>query len=185
VNIGYGVKSSGMENIPKEGNYLICSNHRTVLDPVWICASMSQAQRSNTAIVGKAEVMYDKLLKNLVRFQNIVPVDRTGNTMATLNRCRELLEEGWNVLIFPEGTNFENAETLMPFKDGPARLAASTKLPIVPVHIKGVVHKSSEDKSFLPKRGRETEVVFGKPIYPGDMSVSEINAALRAAIEAL
>ena len=107
------------------------------------------------------------------------------NLLGELARCEELLAEGWNVLIFPEGTNFENAETLMPFKDGPARLVASTKLPIVPVHIKGVVHKSSEDKSFLPKRGKETEVVFGKPIYPGDMSVTEINAALRAAIEAL
>lgn len=185
VNVGYGVKSSGMENIPSEGNYLICSNHRTVLDPVWICASMTQTQRTNTAIVGKAEVMYDKLLKNVVRLQNIVPVDRTGNSMATLNRCRELLEEGWNVLIFPEGTNYENAETLMPFKDGPARLAAATKLPIVPVHIKGVKHKDSNDTSFLPHRGKNTEVVFGKPIYPGDMSVAEINEALRKAIEAL
>ena len=185
VNVGYGVKSRGMENIPAEGNYLICSNHMTVLDPVWICASMSYAQRTNTAIVGKVEVVYDRFLKNLVRFQNIVPVDRQGNSMATLNRCKELLEEGWNVLIFPEGTNYENARELMPFKDGPARLASSTKLPIVPVHIKGVKHKASDDKSFLPKRGKNTEVVFGKPIYPGDMSIAEINTALRKAIEEL
>lgn len=185
IKLGYGVKSSGVENVPKEGNYLLCSNHMTVLDPVWICASLTQAQRENTAIVGKVDLIYDKFLKDLVRTQNLVPVDRAGNSMATLNRCRELLEQGWNVLIFPEGTNYENARELMPFKDGPARLASSTKLPIVPIHIKGVVHKSSDDNSFLPKRGKETEVVFGKPIYPGDMSVAEINAALRAAIEAL
>jgi hypothetical protein len=44
---------------------------------------------------------------------------------------------------------------------------------------------STNDKSFLPHRSKNTEVVFGKPIYPGEMSVSEINEELRKAIEAL
>ena len=185
VNVVYGVKTKGIENLPKEGNYLLCSNHMTTLDPVWICAGMTQAQRKNTAIVGKAEAMDSKFLNTVTRFQNFIPVDRTGNIMATLNRCRELLDQGWNVLIFPEGTNYENATELMPFKDGAARLASATKLPIVPIHIKGVTHKTSKDKSFLPHRSKNTQVIFGKPIYPGDMSIAEINAALRKAIEEL
>lgn len=181
----YAVKASGLENIPAEGNFIICSNHLTVLDPGWICSFLTKEQRYNTAIVGKIDVMYDKLLKNIVRSQNLVPVDRTGNSLATLNRCKELLEEGWNVLIFPEGTNYENASKLMPLKEGPARLSISTGVPILPAHITGVVHRELDDTGLLPKRGRNTRVCFGKPIYPENMTPTELNKVLAAAIESL
>ena len=181
----YNVKAEGLENIPVDGNFIICSNHLTVLDPGWICSCLSKEQRYNTAIVGKIDVMYDKMLKNIVRSQNLVPVDRTGNSLATLNRCKELLDEGWNILIFPEGTNYENAKKLMPLKEGPARLAIATGKPIVPVHIKGIVYRSIDDVKFLPKLGNRTKVCFGKPILPGDMDPAEINAVLAKAIEEL
>lgn len=183
----YGVKAEGLENIPTDTNFLICSNHMTVLDPGWICSCMTKEQRHNTAIVGKIDVMYDKTLKNIVRSQNLVPVDRTGNSLPTLNRCRELLEEGWNVLIFPEGTNFENARSLMPLKEGPARLAIATGKPIVPVHIKGVLHQNLDEGKFLPKLGigNEITVVFGKPFSAAGLTPGEVNEKLKTAIEEL
>lgn len=185
VKAMYNVKARGLENIPQEGNFIICSNHVTVLDPGWICSCLTKEQRYNTAIVGKIDVMYDKALKNIVRSQNLVPVDRTGNSLATLNRCRELLEEGWNVLIFPEGTNYENARKLMPLKEGPARLSIATGVPILPAHITGIVHQTSDEAKFLPKLGRKTTVTFGKPIYPENMSPSELNKVLAEAIDNL
>ena len=183
----YGVSACGIENIPTDTNFLICSNHLTVLDPGWICSCLTREQRRNTAIVGKIDVMYDKALKNIVRSQNLVPVDRTGNSLPTLNRCRELLEQGWNVLIFPEGTNFENAQTLMPLKEGPARLAIATGKPIVPVHIKGVIPQKADDTKFLPKIGigNKIQVVFGKPFSAEGLTPAEVNEKLRKAIEEL
>jgi len=181
----YGVKRSGIENIPKEGSFIICSNHVTALDPGWICGSMRRRERRNTAVVGKSDVLYDKKFRLLVRGQNLVPVDRTGNSRATLERCEELLAEGWNVLIFPEGTNFENAKNLMPLKEGPARLAIKSGCPIVPVHIKGVAARNADEQSFLPKPGRDTQVVFGKPIDPAGHDVQSLNEAMRLAIESL
>ena len=181
----YGVKRSGVENIPKEGSFIICSNHVTALDPGWICACMRRRERRNTAVVGKSDVFYDKKFRMLVRGQNLVPVDRTGNSRATLDRCEELLAEGWNVLIFPEGTNFENAKTLMPLKEGPARLAINSGCPVVPVHIKGVAARNADDQTFLPKPGRDTKLVFGKPISPVGHTVESFNETLRLAIESL
>ena len=181
------MEASGIENIPTDTNFIICSNHLTVLDPGWICSCMTKEQRQNTAIVGKIDVMYDKALKNIVRSQNLVPVDRTGNSLPTLNRCRELLEGGWNILIFPEGTNFENARTLMPLKEGPARLAIATGKPIVPVHIKGVIPQKIDDTKFLPKIGigNKIQVVFGKPFSAEGLTPAEVNERLRKAIEEL
>lgn len=181
------VRSKGQENLPSDCNFIICSNHITVLDPGWICSSMPKEIAEKTAIVGKSDLVDDKLLKNFVRSFNFVPVDRSGNSMLTLDRCRELLEEGWNVLIFPEGTNFENGTKLMPLKEGPARLAIATGKPIVPVHITGLGHVDMDKLNFLPPTaGSRVRICFGEPISTEGMDdPAEVNAVLADAIEAL
>ena len=180
------VHSSGTEHIPTEGNYLLCSNHITVLDPTWICGYLPREQRLRTAIVGKSSLLEDKKYRALVRSHNLIPVDRTGNSMATLERCLELLQQGWNVLIFPEGTNYEAATTMLSFREGPARLAIAAGVPVVPVHIKGVKPMDMEHPTFLPPIGGPIEVAFGEPISPvGIEDPAELNAILRAAIENL
>lgn len=181
----WNVHGRGMENIPEKENYLICANHVTVLDPAWIVSCMSKVQRENTAVVGKSDLLNEKVLSKLVHGQNIVPVDRTGNSLPTLDRCLELLGEGWNVLIFPEGTNYESGRKILAFKEGPARLAIASGKPIVPVHIKGGAPVDMENKSFLPPVGEKVEIVFGEPIFPGGLEPVELNEKLRAAIESL
>ena len=180
------VKGSGLENIPEDTNFLICTNHRTVLDPSFISSCLPSKVADNTCIVGKSDLVNDGPLKKFVLTHNIIPVDRSGNSMATLDRCRELLEEGWNVLVFPEGTNFENNTSMFPFKEGPVRLSIATGKPIVPGHISGIAHVDAEMSAFkLPPTASRVRVKFGPPIYPEDMSPAELNAKLRTAIEAL
>ena len=186
IKVIWNVHGSGQENIPADSNFIFCSNHRTVLDPGFISAVLPRKLMNNTCIVGKSSLIEDKLLKDFVRSHNIIPVDRTGNTMATLDRCRDLLGEGWNVLIFPEGTNYENATEMLPLKEGPARLSITTGKPIVPVHITGLAHMKSEKTAFaLPPTGGRVEVSFGKPIFPGKMTPAELNEVLRKAIQDL
>lgn len=180
------VGGSGQENIPTDGNFLICSNHRTVLDPSFITLCMPSAAAGKTCIVGKADLVNNPVLKKFVTTHNIIPIDRTGNSLLTLDRCRELLNDGWNVLIFPEGTNFENNTEMFPFKEGAVRLSVATGKPIVPCHISGIAHVNAEMNSFkLPPTSSKVRVKFGKPILPGTLSPAELNIVLRSAIEAL
>ena len=182
----YHVRGFGLNNLPKDTNFLICANHRTALDPAYICSILPKKINKNTCIVGKAELIDNKMLKNFVINHNIIPVDRTGNSIQTLDRCRELLLEGWNVLIFPEGTNVENHEKLFPLKDGAAKLSIATNMPIVPTLITGIRHVKKEMDDFtLPPIGSRVRVKFGKPIYPKDMSVEELNDLLKQKIEEL
>ena len=183
------VFGSGMENIPAEGNYMICSNHETVIDPAWIGGFLSREQRNNTAVVGKSDLLVDKSYRKysaLFRGYNLVPVDRTGNSMATLERCLELLRDGWNVLIFPEGTNYDTSNAILSFREGPARLAIASGVSVVPVHIKGVKPMDEAHRTFLPPVGGRVDVVFGEPISPAGIDDPvKFNEILRAAIEAL
>lgn len=179
------VHGTGMENLPEEGNYLLCPNHITVIDPVWVRHFLDRKTRERTAAVGKMDIVTDKKLKTLAKAGYIIPVDRTGNSMKTLDRCRELLEEGWNIIIFPEGTNYEAADRILSFREGPARLAIAADKPVVPVHIKGVTPMDMEHITFLPPRGGDIEIAYGKPIYPENLTPAELNEKLREAILSL
>ena len=180
------VRGYGQANLPKDTNYLLCSNHRTPLDPAFICSCLSKDVNSRTCIIGKAELVNDKLLKGFVLNHNFIPVDRTGNSIQTLDRSRELLLEGRNILIFPEGTNIENHTKLLPLKDGAAKLAVATNRPIVPAYIGGVATVEKEvGNYFLPPLKSRIRIKFGKPIYPDGMSVQELNDTLKQKIEEL
>ena len=181
----YHVHGEGMEKIPEEESVILCSNHVTALDPGWIMGLIPDDICRRTGIVGKRDVLDSKTLKNFVRSQNIIPVDRTANAMATLDRCRELLEEGWNILIFPEGTNYESTTTVHSFRDGAARLALATGKPLLPIHIKGAATVDSNKAGLIPPVSRRIDISFGELIYPGERTTAEINEELKAAIEAL
>ena len=182
----YHIKSFGQSNIPKNSNFLLCSNHRTLLDAGFICCSLPSKISRNTCVIGKVELIESKLSKMFVVSHNYIPIDRTGNSIQTLDRSRELLNDGWNILIFPEGTNVENNTLLLPLKDGAAKLAIATNKPIVPVHITGVAHvKKEKGNFFLPPLKSRIKVKFGKPIYPEGMDVQKLNEVLKNKIEEL
>ena len=183
----YNVKGYGAYGIDyKASNYLFCSNHRTALDPIYIKNCLPKKVDKNTCVVGKAALLDDKLFGTIVSSNNFIPIDRTGNSIQTLDRCRELLLEGWNIIIFPEGTNVENHTKLYPLKDGAAKLSIATNKPIVPVYISGVAQTDKEQgEFFLPPFNSKIRVKFGEPIYPKDMSVKELNELLTKKIEEL
>ena len=182
----YHCKAYGLANLPKNTNYILCSNHRTDIDPVFISTILSKKVLRNTCMVGKSDLVNNKLFKQLVITQNFIPIDRTGNSIKTLDRCEELLNEGYNILIFPEGTSVQNNVKMFPLKEGPARLSIATGKPIIPIHITGIAHTDKEMNSFrLPSLKSKVSIKIGKPIYPKDMTPQEINEVLREKIEEL
>lgn len=176
-----------VEILPKDKNYIICSNHRTDIDPAFILSNLPKEIVRKTCVVGKAELVTDKLLKNLVLSHNIIPVDRNGNSIKTLDRCQELLLEGWNVLIFPEGTSVQNHTKMFQLKEGSARLAISTGKPIVTCNVSGVAHQSKEMGAglTLPSLKSRIKIKFGEVIYPDNKTPQELNELITKSIESM
>lgn len=186
IKLLWGVQAAGQENLPDEPGFLICANHRTVLDPAFILCDLPRKVIENTCVIGKADLAENKMLKDFCRSHNFIPIDRSGNSVPTLDRCRELLLQGWNVVIFPEGTNYENNEVMFPFKEGAARLALSTGCRVVPCFISGVAHIDKEVNNFVlpPTRGK-ISVTFGPAFSSEGTDVRTLTAKMRSAIEAL
>lgn len=63
--------------------------------------------------------------------------------METYRRCRDALLAGRPLVIFPEGTRSTDGH-LLPFQDFPFKLAAETRLPVIPMAI-------VSDVPFMPK----------------------------------
>ena len=101
------------------GTILAC-NHPSLLDVVMICAYVPR-----TLFIAKKSLRNNPFCAASVRALSL-PADAD-----LFEEASPKLAEGWNVLIFPEGTRSPNDVDLQPFKRGCAQLALRTGAPIV------------------------------------------------------
>ena len=97
------------------------------------------------------------------------------------------LENGWVILMFPEGTRTPDGK-LGPVKKGPAFIADRTGAPIVPAVLRGAYEmwpRTRKLPSMLGWPFHRLEVHFGEPVRPEDFKefsgrekVAEITACL-------
>ncbi len=105
---------------------------------------------------------------------NTVPMDRCGGGLdkTAASHLDRLLDRGWNLLIFPEGTRSRSGGTGR-LKRGAAVLAARHHMSIVPIRVTGT-HQAMPPGRFWPSRlharnGSKRHAVsisFGDPITP-------------------
>jgi long-chain acyl-CoA synthetase len=95
-------------------------------------------------------------------FFNAFPLTQGGaGTRQTLRYIGEIVEDGFSVLIFPEGRRTEEGE-IGPFMPGVGMIAARLGVPVIPVRLKGL-DKILQRHMRFPTVGR-AEVAFGTPI---------------------
>ena len=121
----------GAENIDPEKNYLFAGNHITWADPLLLVYALNQLP---IHFMSKQELFNNKLLAYFLKELGAFPIDRGNNDLKAVKMAINLLKEGYNVGIFPEGTR--NKE-LGEFKSGIPRIATIAKKEIVPFGISG------------------------------------------------
>lgn len=128
--LGMRMQTRGMENVPKDGRFLLVCNHLGDLDPVVLLHSFRKSQlafiskRENQTmfIVGKA---MHKILCQLINREN----DREA--MKTILKCVELIQKDMaSIAVFPEGYTSKDG-LLHPFRHGVFKIAQKTKVPVV------------------------------------------------------
>jgi long-chain acyl-CoA synthetase len=98
---------------------------------------------------------------------NLFPFSRGGHVKKSFEYLGELLDDGWNILLFPEGQITTTGE-MDRFKGGIGLLAQAMQAPVVPVRIDGVwaivPMPDRERLRWIPKRFGRVSVTFGQPI---------------------
>lgn len=187
----YEFKVTGLENIPKQGNYIISSNHINNLDPIWLLAAMEgYVDLEKCGCLAEVHLYEQKATRKLFKTMGSIPVERSGNTVPAMNRCKECLQEGLTLVIFPEGARSRDG-SMLPFKNGVAKLAIESGKPILPIGMDGGFeifprHKKwPRIRDWKRKKKLELKIRIGAPIYPEGMSESEMMEILRSRIESL
>ena len=112
----HGFAAEGLENIPKDGPFLLASNHLSFLDPPALGCLMPR----NLHYFAR-DSLFKGPLGMLIRALNSIPVNRSQLDLATLRTVLKVLKDGHPLLVFPEGTRSEDGSLGEGKKSGYAR----------------------------------------------------------------
>ncbi len=144
LKLVYRIEVNGLENIPKDNNYIICPNHLSTLDPPMIAAIMPR----NVAFMAKKELFDIPLLRWWLDWLGAFAVNRENLSPSTVKTVEEIKSSKWVLGIFPQGTRGVPGE-IKGVTKGFAGLARLTKCNILPVGIIG-----SHEAKRLPFSGK-------------------------------
>ena len=116
----------GLENIPKDGAYILAGNHIHLLDPGPI---MSVTNRHIHFLAKSSLFKFPQSL--IFNHMGLIPVNRDNKDREAYEKAIEYLNNGEIIGIYPEGTR-ERGRGLLPFKTGAVRMAYETNTPIIP-----------------------------------------------------
>lgn len=161
---------------------VFASNHASHLDTPLIMGALPYRWRRRTAVVAAADHFYRSRITGFLVSLSFaaVPVERDADDTSALERIEQLLDERWNVLLYPEGTRSRDGN-LGPLHSGAAVIGVRRGSPIVPIHVHGT-HESMPPGSSWP-RPHPVTVEFGGPLRAAaDEQAQALTARLREAL---
>ncbi len=150
------------------GPALFIANHSSHLDTPLILGSLPKRFGDRVAVGAAADYFFDtrwRAVTTALLF-NAFPVERYGSRRLR-SLASDLIDEGWSLLIFPEGTRSEDG-WMSPFRIGTAYLAVGKNIPVVPIAICGAYAAMPRGRNW-PQPGRPRITVrYGRPLRPAE-----------------
>jgi 1-acyl-sn-glycerol-3-phosphate acyltransferase len=175
----------GLEHVRHvEGPLIFAANHASHVDTPLLLTNLPVEFRHHTVVAAASDYFFDRTWKSILWSFSLaaIPIERSKVNRRSADMAAELIEDGWNLVIFPEGGRSPDGWT-QPFRGGAAYLARRTGRPVVPVYLHGTRHvlpKSLEEEGRAPggsgtesRRGSRLRrspisVLFGPPLTPDE-----------------
>ncbi len=160
----------GLEHLQHiDGPVIFAANHASHIDTPLLLTTLPVEFRHRTVVAAASDYFFDRTWKSVLWSFALaaIPIERSKVNRKSADTAAELIEDGWNLVIFPEGGRSPDGWT-QPFRGGAAYLARRTGRPVVPVYLHGTRH-------VLPKiggvgdagaRGVGHRVAAGRPAAP-------------------
>lgn len=169
----------GEGNVPKDGAFILVSNHLHNLDPVFTCAACPR----RVQYMAKVELFQVPMLRKIIRWVGAFPIKRGKMDREAIRHGQVVLKSGYGLGIFPEGTRSLSIkiDRVLP---GAGLFAVRGDVMIVPCAITGSErlpfngkkqHRRSES---MPDPGHKgVRVVFGEAFrIPAEIDGVRTNA---------
>jgi long-chain acyl-CoA synthetase len=164
------VSVAGLEHLAGvRGPVLFMPTHRSFLDTPVIVRALPATFAQRLSVAAATTVLYR-------RFRWVVPLAELAfnsypfateageNIKPSLEYTGRLVDDGWNVLIYPEGGMNRTQSPMQPLKLGAGMLAVEMQVPVIPVAVRGTERVLPPD-TLVPRRSAPVTVTFGAPIH--------------------
>ena len=169
-------RARGIENVPREGGFVLAANHWSNLDP-WPLG-LPLFPRRYLRFMAKSELFWFPL-GWIITSGGAFPVRRGESDRPALQTAVTLCREGHAVVMFPEGTRRQKGlrkKHAARWHTGAARIAMEADVPLVPAGIVGTDRLS---------RLGPLRVAYGTPVDLGDLRATPPAEATRVATDRL
>lgn len=165
-----GLKIKGIEKLSKEPRIIIC-NHESFIDAFAVQRLFKGDMLKNTYYFA-IKKHFDKVgLRFMANHGNIILMDINENLKESLQISAEVLKEGKNLVIFPEGARTRDGK-LQDFKKFFGILSKELNIPVTVLGIDGA-YESMPFGSIFPRPAKIKLEVLGE-VNPSGLSVEEI-----------
>lgn len=160
------------ESLVPNQTYIYCANHTSNHDIMLLCI----LAEGRFHFMGKDELLKNPVLR--IFFKTIdIPVNRESRMSAfrAFKRAADNLGNGMSLIIFPEGgiSGTHYPPKLMPFKNGPFRLAIEQGVPIVPVSVTNLWKRMWDDGKKWGSSPGKVDVYVHKPVLTSNLTIND------------
>jgi 1-acyl-sn-glycerol-3-phosphate acyltransferase len=152
---------------PLDGPAIFVANHHSHLDTTLLLTSIPTPWRHELVVAAAADYFFETRTRATLAAwaYGAVPMERNKVSRRSADRAANLIDDGWSLLIFPEGGRSPDGWG-QPHKGGAAYLSVRCGVPVVPVHLNGTGR-------VLPKGSTRPEphtvvLNFGAPLTPAE-----------------
>lgn len=180
VRLAFRFRVSGRDRLPRDP-FILAANHQCFIDGLFIAAALHAAQMRHTFFFAKEQHVRGRFLQFMARRNNMIVVDINNKLMRSVQQLAAALQQGKNVIIFPEGTRTKTGQ-MGAFKPTFAILSRELDIPIVPVTIQGAYEILPKGKR-VPRLFKKITVTIHDPIQPAQEDYHALSDRVRHVIE--
>lgn len=156
----YRYKFVNKNSIPKDGAYILASNHMSYSDPILL----GLGQKRRLYFMAKSELFRNKFFGFIIKMVGAFPVERGAGDGKAIKTGEDLINEGNIMTIFIEGGRTKTGDFMRP-RSGCALIVQQMQVPVIPACITVIGNK----KHLFSKR----VIHYGSPIYPQDLGLTK------------
>lgn len=133
--LNIGVEVIGKEKIEQGVQYLILSNHRSIIDPLVIEVALKDKD-IHSLWIAKKELYNSFFFGLFTRNSGSILLDRESSQMGSFfNDIKAAVKQGRSISVFPEGSRNKADTPVAEFKKGSQIIAVKNRLQMLPVFI--------------------------------------------------
>lgn len=150
--------------------YVVCANHTSMIDIPLAAILLNGA---NFKFMAKHQLASVPVFGIFFRTIDI-PVNRDSkiDSFRAYKKALEALDNGYNLIIFPEGTTSDIAPQMLEFKNGPFKIAIDKQVAVLPVTFLDNWHLFLYDGNMLMRPGR-ARVIIHEPIETAGLTQAD------------